>query len=363
MNMPTHPDSTTAEAKTATTVRLTQTVKAGGCASKLAPGLLIQVLAGLPQQQDDNLLVGFSTADDAGVYRINDTLALVQTVDFFTPMVDDPNTFGRVAAANALSDVYAMGGQPLTALSIVCFPQQEDPKVLQEIMRGGLSVMEEAGCIVVGGHSVRDTEIKFGYAVTGLIDPKRVKKNCTAIPGDSLVFSKAIGTGVITTALKQGRAKDSWVDAAVESMTKLNRAAAEIASSPSFDARAMTDVTGFGLMGHAREMAVGSGVQLVIDTRCVPILTGAVAAAEAGCIPAGLIANREFAECIVVDDAGAHVDPVVRTLLFDPQTSGGLLISIAAAHAPALTQQLQQAGYPAAVIGHVREGDPKIVLR
>ncbi len=362
MNVPAHPDSTTADAGPATApVRLTQHVKAGGCASKLAPGVLNQVLAGLPQQHDENLLVGFSTADDAGIYRISDTQALVQTVDFFTPMVDDPCTYGRIAATNALSDVYAMGGQALTALTIVCFPQQEDPNLLGEIMRGGLSVMQEARCVVVGGHSVRDTEIKFGYAVTGLIHPDRVKKNCTAVAGDCLVLAKAIGTGVITTALKQGRAEEPWVDAAVQSMTKLNRVAAEIAAA--FEVHAMTDVTGFGLMGHAREVAIGSGVQLVVETKCVPLLHGAVAAAEAGCIPAGLIANREFAECIVEDDAGAQIDPVVRTLLFDPQTSGGLLISVAAEHAPALVEQLQRAGYAAAEIGHVRAGDAKIILR
>jgi selenide,water dikinase len=342
-------------------VRLTQQVKAGGCASKLAPGLLNQVLAGLPQQNDENLLVGFSTADDAGVYRINDAQALVQTVDFFTPMVDDPYTFGRIAAANALSDVYAMGGQPLTALGIVCFPQQADPKLLQEIMCGGLSVMQEAGCIVVGGHSVRDAEIKFGYSVTGLIHPQRVKKNCTAAPGDRLVLAKAIGTGVITTALKQGRAPESWVAAAVESMTKLNRDASEVAAS--FEAHAMTDVTGFGLMGHAREMSIGSGNQLVIQTHSVPLLAGAVAAAQDGCIPAGLVANREFAECMVEDDAGTQIDPTIRTLLFDPQTSGGLLISVGAEYVSALVERLQQAGYPAAEIGQIRQGDPKIVLQ
>jgi selenide,water dikinase len=362
MNVPAHPDSTTAEAETATApVRLTQQVKAGGCASKLAPGVLSQVLAGLPQQHDENLMVGFSTADDAGIYRINDAQALVQTVDFFTPMVDDPYTYGRIAATNALSDVYAMGGQPLTALTIVCFPQQEDPNLLGQIMRGGLSVMQEAGCIVVGGHSVRDTEIKFGYAVTGLIHPDRVKKNCTALPGDRLVLAKAIGTGVITTALKQGRAEESWVEAAVTSMTKLNREASEIAAQ--FDVHAMTDVTGFGLMGHAREVAIGSGEQLMIETRRVPILHGAVAAAEAGCIPAGLIANREFAECIVENDAGTQIDPILRTLLFDPQTSGGLLIAVTNAQAHALVEELLQAGYAAAEIGYVREGDPKIILR
>jgi selenide,water dikinase len=256
-----------------------------------------------------------------------------------------------------------MGGQALTALSIVCFPQQEDPKLLEQIMQGGLSVMGEVGCIVVGGHSVRDTEIKFGYAVTGLIHPDRVKKNCTAIPGDRLVLTKPIGTGVITTALKQGRAQESWVNAAVESMTKLNLRAAEVATGSGFIVHAMTDVTGFGLIGHAREMAIGSGVQLVIDTRNVQIIEGAAVAARLGCIPGGLIANREFAECMILDDADVNIDPITRTLLFDPQTSGGLLISVAVEDAAALIGELRQAGYCAANIGHVREGSPKIILR
>lgn len=361
-SMPATSDTTTAPAPGATAVRLTQKVKAGGCASKLAPGSLSEVLSRLPLQHDDNLLVGFSTSDDAGVYRISDDRALVQTVDFFTPMVDDPFTFGKIAATNALSDIYAMGGRALTALSIVCFPQNEDLSVLEQIMRGGLSVMQDAACIVVGGHSVRDAEIKFGYAVTGLIDPRSVLKNCTAQPGDSLVLAKAIGTGVITTALKQGSAEEAWVDAAVSSMTRLNRAAAEIATRPDFDVHAMTDVTGFGLMGHAREMTLGSGVRLVIETERVPLLEGARQAVERGCVPAGAHANREFAECIVSDDAGLNADETLRTLLYDPQTSGGLLISVAAQSATRLVDELRTAGYPAAEIGRVEEGHPGIVL-
>jgi selenide,water dikinase len=361
-SMPAPSDTTTPQAPPATSaVRLTQQVKAGGCASKLAPGVLSQVLAALPAQRDENLMVGFSTSDDAGVYRINETQALVQTVDFFTPMVDDPYTFGRIAATNALSDIYAMGGRPLTALAIVCFPPQEDPQLLGDIMRGGLSVMEDAGCIVVGGHSVRDAEIKFGYAVTGLIHPEQVKKNCTALPGDRLVLTKSIGTGVITTALKQGRAQGAWVDAAVASMTRLNRTAAELAAQ--FDVHSMTDVTGFGLMGHGREMAIGSGVRLAIDTRNVPLLEGAAAAVELGCIPAGLNANRDFAECIVENAADVEIDSTVRTLVFDPQTSGGLLVSVSAEHAQTLVEQLRHSGHTAADIGEVLEGSPKIILR
>lgn len=361
--MPTIPDSTTVDVDVATEpVRLTQRVKAGGCASKLAPGVLNRVLHKLPRQHDPNVLVGFETADDAGVYRVNDEQALVQTVDFFTPMVDDPFTFGRIAATNALSDVYAMGGRPITALSIVCFPQDEDPELLAEIMRGGLSVMDDAGCVIVGGHSVRDAEIKVGYAVTGLIDPARVLKNCTAKVGDALVMAKALGTGVITTALKQGRAKETWVDGAVRSMTTLNRRAAEIACRSEFDVHAMTDVTGFSLMGHAREVAMGSGVRLRIETADVPLLEGAMEAALAGCIPAGLVSNREFAECFVEDAPDLVLTDARRALLYDPQTSGGLLIALSAKQAEALVADLRAEGYPAACIGSVVEGAPKIVL-
>ena len=362
-SMPASPDTTTAPPSGATNaIRLTQQVKAGGCASKLAPGILNEVLSSLPTQHDENLLVGFATADDAGVYRISNDTALVQTVDFFTPMVDDPFTFGQIAATNALSDIYAMGGRALIALSIVCFPQNENPAILGEIMRGGLSVMHDAGCIVVGGHSVRDPEIKFGYAVTGLINPDAVLKNCTAQPGDSLILAKALGTGVITTALKQGRSQPAWVAAAVASMTRSNRVASQIAARSEFEVHAMTDVTGFGLMGHAREVALGSSARLVIDTQSVPLLEGAFAAAEAGCIPAGAHANREFAECIVIDETNSTLNESMRTLLYDPQTSGGLLIAAPAHHAASLVTELRTAGYPAAEIGRVIQGDPQIIL-
>ena len=240
-------------------VRLTQQTKAGGCASKLAPGSLSSVLSRLPRQQHPDLLVGFETADDAGVFRISSDTALVQTVDFFTPMVDDPFTYGRIAATNALSDVYAMGGTALTALALVCFPADGDLNILEQTMRGGLQTMQEAGCIVVGGHSVRDTEIKFGYAVTGRVHPDSVLTNAAAQVGDRLIFTKRLGTGVITTALKQGSARPEWVDSAVHSMTTLNRKAADIVLRFGRDIHAMTDVTGFGLIGHAREMALEIG--------------------------------------------------------------------------------------------------------
>jgi selenide,water dikinase len=357
-DMPTLSDPVT----NASNVRLTQTVKAGGCASKLAPGTLTDVLSRLPQQQDENLLVGFESADDAGIYRISADQALVQTVDFFTPMVDDPFTYGRIAATNALSDVYAMGGRALTALTLVCFPQDGDTAVLEQVLRGGLSVMEVAGCTVVGGHSVRDTEIKFGYAVTGMIHPDRVLRNTTAKPGDALVFTKALGTGVITTALKQGRAKQAWVNEAIASMTTLNKDAAEVITRAKFDVHAATDVTGFGLMGHARELAFGSNVELRIDTAAIQVLDGAIDAIRLGCIPGGLLANREFAECIVNVQSSSISDDV-RTLLFDPQTAGGLLVSVRAEHADALVNELQAAGYPnTRRIGEVLAGRPAISL-
>jgi len=337
-------------------------VKAGGCASKLAPGILHRVLSGLPLQRDENVLVGFGTADDAGVYRLSDTHALVQTVDFFTPMVDSPYTFGQIAATNALNDVYAMGGKPLTALCIVCFPQEEDAGLLGEMMRGGLAVMSDAGCAVVGGHSVRDPEIKFGYAVTGLIDPRMVLTNSAARIGDALLLTKRLGTGVITTALKRGEADSKWVEAATASMLASNKAASEIVVRPEFEVHAMTDVTGFGLMGHARGVALGSGVRLSIEMERVPLLEGAREACAAGCVPGGLLANREFAECMVEDQTGRADNDCVRMLLYDPQTAGGFLIAAEADKSESLLAALRSAGYPAEKIGMVVDGDAGIVL-
>jgi selenide,water dikinase len=353
---------------TSTIVRLTQQVKAGGCASKLPPGLLAAVLGKLPKQTDGNLLVGFETSDDAGIYRIAPNLALVQTVDFFTPLVDDPFTFGQIAATNALSDVYAMGGRPVTALSIVCFPQDGDLDVLEAIMRGGMAKVAEAGCVVAGGHSVRDPEIKFGYAVTGLIDPDRVLTNARAQQGDDLLFTKSIGTGVITTALKQGKAEAAWVEEAIRSMTTLNRRAAEVVAGAE-DVHAMTDVTGFGMMGHARELALGSGMRIEIIVDQVPRIEGALAAIARGAVPGGLLTNREFAECVTGDAPGAQIADDERALLYDPQTAGGLLIAVAASSSAALQKSLRDAGVSATKIGSVvgpytaGAGEPAILLR
>ena len=333
------------------------------------------MLGKLARQHDPNVLVGFDHADDAGVYQISPSTALVQTVDFFTPIVDDPYIFGQIAATNALSDVYAMGGTPLTSLALVCFPEKGDLEVLERILAGGLSKMMEAKCTVIGGHSIRDDETKFGYSVTGLIDPARVLANAGAKPGDRLLFTKALGTGVISTAIKKEAAKPSWIDAAVTAMTTLNGHAAEIITgrvgtgvSPvqaergsasierpmannRFSVHAMTDVTGFGLIGHAREIALASNVSLRLHANQIPLLEGALDCVRAGHIPGGLKANREFAECVVEYEDG--ISDELKTMLFDPQTAGGLLISVAAAHAADLNEALRTAGVPAVVIGEV----------
>jgi selenide,water dikinase len=319
------------------------------------------VLGKLARQHDPNVLVGFDHADDAGVYQIAPATALVQTVDFFTPIVDDPYTFGQIAATNALSDVYAMGGRPLTALALVCFPEKGDLDILQRILAGGLSKMMEAKCTVVGGHSIRDDETKFGYSVTGLIHPSQVLTNAGAKPGDRLLLTKALGTGVISTAIKKGAAKQSWIDAAIASMTTLNKTAAEIvinhqeshsASNDQSAVHAMTDVTGFGLIGHAREMALASNVALRLRARSILVLEGALDCVRAGHIPGGLNANRDFAECVVGYDGEIPDD--LKTLLFDPQTAGGLLISIAPEKSLDVIQALNAAGVPAVEIGEVQ---------
>lgn len=301
------------------------------------------MLARIPRWANENVLVGFDTADDAGVYKLSPELALVQTVDFFTPIVDDAYTFGAIAAANSLSDVYAMGGKPISALSILAWPAQGDLDDLAEILKGGAEKIHEADCALLGGHSVKDDEVKFGYAVTGLIHPDAIKTNAGARPGDALIFTKRIGTGVIGTALKQGIAKQSDVDAAVQSMLTLNREACE--AMLAFDVHGCTDVTGFGLIGHAREMALASKVTLEIDPQTLQFLPGAIEYAGQGAIPGGLNNNREFAASCVEGSSE------FEDLLYDPQTSGGLLIAL-----PERDAALLEAKLPAAYrIGRVTE--------
>ncbi len=311
------------------------------------------MLGKLARQHDPNVLVGFDHADDAGVYLLGHDSALVQSVDFFTPIVDDPYTFGQIAATNSLSDIYAMGGRPLTALALVCFPDKGDLEILARILAGGLSKMIEAGCTVIGGHSIRDDETKFGYSVTGLIDPKKVLKNSGAKPGDALVLTKPLGTGVISTAIKKGVAKQSWIDAAVQSMTFLNKAPADLIASKNYAVHGMTDITGFGLVGHAREMAMASSVALRIFSGDLRILPGSIDCVRAGQIPGGLTANREFAECVVGYER--EVRDELKALLFDPQTAGGLLISIAEDDAEEFVLELQDLNVPASYMGNVTE--------
>jgi selenide, water dikinase len=344
-------------------VKLTSMAKAAGCAAKLNPATLDAVLRKLPRQTDPNVLVGFDTNDDAGIYLLGDGLALVQTVDFFTPIVDDPHLFGQIAAANALSDVYAMGGRPISALSIVGFPEKGDPAILEEIIRGGLSKMNEANCSVIGGHSIRNEEMLFGYAVTGVINQHRVWRNVGARTGDILLFTKPLGTGVITTALKKDRATPESLAAAVTAMTTLNRDAAvtlqeiDEKSGGAKPIHAVTDVTGFSLLGHAREMALGDpahgieSVSLEIDHRAFAYLPGAVEAAREGHLSGGLKNNRAFiGDCAAFD---ASVPPEYQDLLFDPQTSGGLLVSIAHDSADAAISALDRQGVLARRIGIV----------
>jgi len=284
---------------------------------------LDSVLPGVPRLANSNVLVGFDTSDDAGVYRLSPECALVQTVDFFTPIVDDPYTFGAIAAANSLSDVFAMGGTPLTALSILCYPGKGDLEDLSAILKGGAEKMIEAGCVVLGGHSVNDDEIKFGYAVTGTVHPDRVWTNAGARVGDVLVLTKPLGTGVIGTALKRGLASEAHVEAAIASMLKLNRTDAV--------AHGCTDITGFGLLGHAREMALASNVTLEVNSAALEFLPGALEYAAQGAVPGGLNNNREFASCAV--RIAGDLRPEVAALLYDPQTSGGLLLAQDPAHA------------------------------
>jgi selenide, water dikinase len=305
----------------------------------------------LPKQYDANVLIGFDTADDAGVYKLSTELALVHTVDFFTPIVDDPYTFGQIAAVNALSDVYAMGGRPLTSLALLCFPEKENLQIAEQILAGGLSKMIEAGCTVIGGHSIRDEEIKFGYAVTGSVHPKRILANSGATAGDVLILTKPLGTGVISTAIKQGKAEPGWIAAATTSMTTLNKSAAEVAAELGSDVHAATDITGFGFIGHTREMALASNVSVRISSAKIPILSGAVECVRAGYVPGGLKSNREFAECVVRFASG--VDETAKALLFDPQTAGGLLLSMSARVSDEFLTVFHHRGGAAMVVGEV----------
>jgi selenide,water dikinase len=333
--------------------RLTATAKAGGCASKLSPKILDRALKSVPYLRNERVLVGYDTADDAGVYDLTEEagkpLAIVQTVDFFTPIVDDPYTFGGIAAANALSDIYAMGGRPITALSLVVYPGKGEICDLEAILRGGADKIHEAGCVIVGGHSISEDEVKFGYAVTGLIDPNRILTNANAKPGDVLLFTKRIGTGVIATALKKGDAEADHVDASTAQMLTLNRDVCE--AMLRCEVHACTDVTGFGLLGHAREMALASKVTIEIAASAARFLPGAIEYSKAGAHSGGLHNNRDFVESCVLMDAGIPAE--IQALLYDPQTSGGFLISLSEDEANKLMAMRPEA-YPIGRVANYR---------
>jgi selenide,water dikinase len=313
--------------------------------AKLAPGDLAQVLSKLPKQSSENVIVGFETSDDAGVFRLSDSVALVQTLDFFTPVADDPEMYGRIAAINSLSDVYAMGGTPLTALSMVCYPQKGDWEILAQILAGGQAAMNEAGVVVIGGHSVDDQEMKFGYSVTGTIDPARVIKNSGAKIGDVLILTKPIGTGAINTAVKRGVASPETEQAAVETMARSSAAPSK--AMVKHKANACTDITGFGLVGHAFEMAKGSGVTLNVESTRVPLLPDVLNLIREGMLTRGDKNNRVYVGDTV--SIAPDVSKAMQSALFDPQTSGGLLISLPEQNAQDFLKEVPDA----VAIGHV----------
>jgi len=330
-------------------VKLTSLSSKGGCGCKIGPADLSDVVLSLPSPAPDpNLLVGIDTSDDAGVYKLSDDLALVQTVDFFTPIVDDPYSFGQIAAANAISDIYAMGGKPLTALNIVAFPIETlDKSILADILRGAADKLKEAGATLVGGHSIDDKEPKFGLAVTGLVRPDRVKTNAGAKPGNKLILTKPIGVGILTTSIKKDQLSEAEVARVTQVMATLNKTAAEAMSG--YDVSGCTDVTGFGLIGHALEMARGSNVGIRLHSRDVPVLPRARELAESGFVPGGTKRNYEHVQPHV--DFPASMSQVDRWVLCDAVTSGGLLIAVAEQDAEPLLRQLRQSGVEASLIG------------
>jgi len=309
---------------------------------------------------DENVLVGLDRADDAGVYRVSDELALIQTVDFFTPVVDDPYMFGQIAAANALSDVYAMGGIPKTAMNLVAFPAKDmDISILRSIIQGGSDKMREAGVVLIGGHSVEDKELKYGLAVTGFIHPKQILTKKNLMPKDYLILTKPLGTGIVNTAIKGGLASEESIDRVTRLMATLNRKAAE--AMKAYPVHACTDITGFGLLGHLAEMIQDSGSGVRIYSKHIPVLPDAVHYVQMGLVPGGAYKNREYRECMV--DMDSSVDRLLQDVLYDPQTSGGLLMSIDPKNANRLLEDLKKNGIPeAAVIGEVISGSGEKII-
>lgn len=347
------------EQKVSEDIKLTGFTKFSGCGAKLGPGLLDKALCELSQPDYPELLVDYRNSDDAGIWKINDETALVQSVDFFPPIVDDPFAFGRIAAANALSDIYAMGGRAITAMSIVAFPTEKaEIAILRDIMAGALDALKEAGAALVGGHSIKDDELKFGLSITGLVHPDKVLRNNRPRVGDVLILTKPIGTGCINRALKAGKASSRAVKAATESMSALNKRSSEILTG--YDLSACTDVTGFGLAGHACEIVSGSGCGIQIRIRDMETLPDAFSYIAAGLVPGGTFANREYREKWISGNAAANED--VLNLVFDPQTSGGLLAAIHPAEAARALTQLRNSGIAAFAFGEIVSGEETVEL-
>lgn len=333
----------------ASEIKMTRLAECAGCGAKVGAGVLSQLLEGLPTRRDERLLVGYDTSDDASVYKISDDLALVQTIDFFPPIVDDPYLFGQIAAANALSDVYAMGGTPKLALNVMCVSPEMDREAVHAVLRGGYEKAFEADTIITGGHTIQDREPKYGLSVSGFVHPDKVLRNDRARVGDVLILTKALGIGVTTTAAKADLAGEALYRQAVEQMAALNKTARDILVH--FDVAGCTDVTGFGLLGHGLEMARGSGVTVVVESGNVPLLPGVLELAGMGILPEGMYRNRHYAESHT--KAAPGVSRSMLDLLYDPQTSGGLLMSVRESQASQLLSALQDRLPHAAAVGYV----------
>ncbi len=338
------------DSKPKTDVRLTQMVKAAGCAAKIFPNILSDALRDIDWYNNENVLVGFEGRDDAGIYKMSDELALIHTTDFFTPVVDDPYTFGQIAAANALSDIYAMGGVPVSALNIVAFPQTEDITILREILRGGADKTREANTVIIGGHSIDIPNIAYGLAVTGTIHPGMIKGNNNAKPGDVLILTKALGTGILNNAVKFGSLNETQLKALISSMLRLNRNASVCMQR--FNANACTDITGFGLAGHSMQMAKVSGVVFRFHGDKIPILDGVFASIEANMLTRGDKSNRDYVKDYLLTEG--NFIKAIDHLIYDPQTSGGLLISVPEKSSIALLNELRNSGETVSeIIGEV----------
>ncbi|MDD5924355.1 MAG: selenide, water dikinase SelD [Clostridia bacterium] len=340
-------------------IKLTKLAKCAGCGAKVGAGKLAQLLEGIKFNYDPNLLVGFDKSDDASVYKISDDLAIVQTIDFFPPIADDPYMFGQIAATNALSDIYAMGGEPKLALNVMCIPKDMPDDAVHQLLAGGYDKIYEAGALISGGHSIFDDEPKYGLSVTGFVDPNKIMTNSNAKPGDMLILTKPLGLGIVTTAAKADLVDKETLDYVYKIMSTLNKYARDIMVK--YDVHSCTDVTGFGLLGHLSEMAEGSDVHINVDTKNLRFVDGASDFAKMGILPEGMYRNREFAEKFV---DGGNVETYLQDMLYDPQTSGGLLISVSKSDYEALLSELEGAVPCAMVVGSVEKysGGKRITL-